>query len=129
MAPRFALPGFSTPNAPNEEARLTFTAGGTLEITFLSGVSKDDRPRAFEFFISIERGPFTRLLFVDRTNHFVIVKDNPQGGMDYVLKIFPDQLQFAVDTFAVQVMENGREIFKKSLSVKNSPLVQPEPCV
>src|SRR4051812_25617091 len=119
---RFALPGFQTPNTPNADGRHVMMTRGKLELIFLSGRPKDEPLRHFTVWLSIDWGSDVNLLAYSTTNHFVLVRDNPVEGKDYMLRLLDADLRITPGTYALRIMEGDQEIFKKSVIVQNRPI-------
>ncbi len=123
MNERFALPGFQLPDAPKERERTVGELNQTLEVVFLQGVPKDQPLRHFDFYFSLDAGTQdSRLLAYSRTGNFVVVRDNPQSGKDYLIRLQPQELTLLPGVYALRVMEHGQEIFKTVVQVRSSPV-------
>ena len=127
---RFALPGFQLPDAPKEKARSFGEVATPFEVVFLKGVPLDEPLRHFYFYISLDAGSDIDLMAYSKTNRYVVVRDCPEGGKEYLIRLEPDELYILPGVFTLRVLENNVEIFKTIVNVRNRPLpgCPPAPC-
>lgn len=109
---------------PNITNRLFAKPSGAIEFSIIEDMPEVMPAPSLEVYISKEIGQDITPLFSDLENRFILELNNYDRTKDIVFKTTPDDLLLAIGTYTVRVVQNRVEIFKKSLTVKNHPVLK-----
>jgi hypothetical protein len=117
---RMELPGFTTPSHPKADDRLFAQPGGMVVVTVNDRFPIGQVMPDYQFYLSTEYGRFILLQLQARTGQ-VTRTPNDDGTEQHTFTLPLDVAVIYPGTYELRVLVNGKEIFKKSLTVRNHP--------